>query len=325
MSDAARSAGGVSLTLADVREAHARIRPYIHRTPVMTSATLDELAGGQLYFKCENFQKIGAFKARGAHNAVFALTPQEAAHGVATHSSGNHGAAVALAARSRGIPAYVVMPSNVAAVKKEAVARYGAQVTFCEPSLAARERTVEQLLAATHAYFVHPYNDLRVMAGQGTSVLELLEEVPDLDVIVCPVGGGGQIAGVAVAAKGVKPGIRVIGAEPAAADDARRSLQSGTRVMANDPQTIADGLRASLGDLSFALIREHVDDIVTVSEAAIVSAMRRVWEVMKIVIEPSSAVPVAALLEGALPAAGRRIGVILSGGNVDTDRLPWLK
>ena len=325
MSDAARSAGGVSLTLADVREAHARIRPYIHRTPVMTSATLDELAGGQLYFKCENFQKIGAFKARGAHNAVFALTPQEAAHGVATHSSGNHGAAVALAARSRGIPAYVVMPSNVAAVKKEAVARYGAQVTFCEPSLAARERTVEQLLAATHAYFVHPYNDLRVMAGQGTSALELLEEIPDLDVIVCPVGGGGQIAGVAVAAKGVKPGIRVIGAEPAAADDARRSLQSGTRVMANDPQTIADGLRASLGDLSFALIREHVDDIVTVSEAAIVSAMRRVWEVMKIVIEPSSAVPVAALLEGALPAAGRRIGVILSGGNVDTDRLPWLK
>ena len=325
MSDAARSAGGVSLTLADVREAHARIRPYIHRTPVMTSATLDELAGGQLYFKCENFQKIGAFKARGAHNAVFALTPQEAAHGVATHSSGNHGAAVALAARSRGIPAYVVMPSNVAAVKKEAVARYGAQVTFCEPSLAARERTVEELLAATHAYFVHPYNDLRVMAGQGTSALELLEEIPDLDVIVCPVGGGGQIAGVAVAAKGVKPGIRVIGAEPAAADDARRSLQSGTRVMANDPQTIADGLRASLGELSFALIRAHVDDIVTVSEEAIVNAMRRVWEVMKIVIEPSAAVPVAALLEGALPAAGRRVGVILSGGNVDTDRLPWMK
>lgn len=313
-----------NLTLRDIREAHERIRPFIRRTPVMTSSSLDELAGARLYFKCENFQRTGAFKARGAHNAVFSLTGEEAARGVVTHSSGNHGAAVALAARSRGIPAFVVMPTSAAEVKKSAVARYGGRVTLCEPTQESRESTARRIAAETGAHFVHPYNDLSVIAGQGTSALELLEEVPELDVIVCPVGGSGQLSGVAVAAKALRPGIRVVGAEPAAADDAQRSLRAGRLISGGNPQTIADGLRSSLGELSFALIQAHVDDIVTAGEDAIVRAMRLVWEIMKIVIEPSAAVPVAALLDRAPPAAGRRVGVILSGGNVDMDRLPWL-
>jgi threonine dehydratase len=312
------------LTLAHIREAHARIRPFVHRTPVMTSASLDALLEARLFFKCENFQKVGAFKARGAHNAILLLTEDEARCGVVTHSSGNHGAAVALAARTRGIPAYVVMPSTSAEVKKQSVARYGAQVILCEPTLAARESTAARIMAESGARFVHPYNDLRVMAGQGTMALELLEDVPDLDVLLCPVGGGGQLSGVAVAAKGVRPSVRVIGAEPAAADDASRSFRGGVLLPAGDPQTIADGLRSSLGDLSFALIRRHVDDIVTASEEGIVRAMRLVWEVMKIIIEPSAAVPVAALLERSVSLTGQRVGIILSGGNVDMDRLPWL-
>ncbi len=313
------------LTLRDIQEARERIRPYVHRTPVMTSASLDALTGAQIHFKCENFQKVGAFKARGAHNAVFSLSDAQASRGVVTHSSGNHGAAVALAARNRGIPAYVVMPSNAAEAKKSAVARYGGRVTLCEPTQESRESTARRLTAETGAHFVHPYNDLRVMAGQGTSALELLEDVPDLDLIVCPVGGGGQLSGVAVAAKGLRRAIRVIGAEPAAADDAQRSLRAGRLISAGNPLTIADGLRSSLGELSFALIQAHVDDIVTAGEESIVRAMRLVWEVMKIVIEPSSAVPVAVLLDRGLPAAGLRVGVILSGGNVDMDRLPWLE
>ncbi len=313
-----------NLTLRDVQEAHERIRPFVHRTPVLTSASLDALVGAQIHFKCENFQKVGAFKARGAHNAVLSLSDEQARHGVVTHSSGNHGAAVALAARNRGIPAYVVMPSSAAEAKKSAVARYGAHVTLCEPTQESRESTAKRLTEETGAHFVHPYNDLRVIAGQGTSVLELLEDVPNLDVIVCPVGGGGQLSGIAVAAKGLRDGIRVVGAEPAAADDALRSLRAGRLVSAGNPHTIADGLRSSLGDLSFALIQSHVDDIVTASEESIIRAMRLVWEILKIVIEPSSAVPVAVLLDRALPVAGRRVGVILSGGNVDMDRLPWL-
>ncbi len=313
------------LTLRDIQEARERIRPYVHRTPVMTSASLDALTGAQIHFKCENFQKVGAFKARGAHNAVFSLSDAQASRGVVTHSSGNHGAAVALAARNRGIPAYVVMPSTAAEAKKSAVARYGGRVTLCEPTQESRESTARRLTAETGAHFVHPYNDLRVMAGQGTSALELLEDVPDLDLIVCPVGGGGQLSGVAVAAKGLRRGIRVVGAEPAAADDAQRSLRAGRLISAGNPLTIADGLRSSLGELSFALIQAHVDDIVTAGEESIVRAMRLVWEVMKIVIEPSSAVPVAVLLDRGLPAAGLRVGVILSGGNVDMDRLPWLE
>jgi threonine dehydratase len=312
-----------SLTLAHIREAHARIRPFIHRTPVMRSASIDELAGARLYFKCENFQRIGAFKARGAHNAVFSLTDAEAARGVVTHSSGNHGAAVALAARNRGIPAYVVIPRTGAEVKKAAVARLGATITLCEPTLEARESAARRIVAETGAVFIHPYDDLRVIAGQGTSALELLEEVPELDAIVCPVGGGGQLAGIAVAAKGLRPGIRVIGAEPAQADDASRSLRAGRIIAAGNPQTIADGLRSSLGELGFALIRVLVEDIRTASEQAIVEAMRLVWERLKIVIEPSSAVPVAVLTDPASPVRGLDVGVILSGGNVDLDRLPF--
>jgi threonine dehydratase len=242
---------------------------------------------------------------------------------VVTHSSGNHGAALALAARNRGIPAFVVMPSTGAEVKRRAVERYGARVTPCEPTLESRESTARRITAETGAHFVHPYNDLKVIAGQGTSALELLEEVPELDVILCPVGGGGQLAGVAVAAKGLSPRIRVMGAEPAAADDASRSFRAGRIIPAHNPQTIADGLRSSLGELTFALIRAHADDIAIASEAAIVSAMRLTWEIMKIVIEPSAAVPVAVLLDRALPVTGQRVGVILSGGNVDLDRLPF--
>lgn len=313
-----------ALTLQDVREAHERIRGFIHRTPVMTSASVDALAGARLFFKCENFQRIGAFKARGAHNAVLSLGEAEAHRGVVTHSSGNHGAAVALAARNRGIPAYVVIPSSAAEVKKASVARLGGVVTLCEPTLEAREAGARRIVAETGAAFIHPYDDLRVIAGQGTSALELLEEVPDLDAIVCPVGGGGQLAGIAVAAKGLEPAMRVVGAEPAQANDARRSLEAGRILPAGNPQTIADGLRSSLGERSFALIRSHVDDILTASEEAIIAAMRLVFERLKIVIEPSAAVPVAVLLDPARPLAGRRVGVILSGGNVDLDRLPWL-
>ncbi|HUN26628.1 MAG TPA: pyridoxal-phosphate dependent enzyme [Steroidobacteraceae bacterium] len=313
------------LTLAEIKEAAARIRPFVHRTPVLTSETLDARVGARLYFKCENFQRVGAFKARGAHNAVFSLSEAEARHGVVTHSSGNHGAAVALAARNRGIPAFVVMPASAPRVKQEAVARYGARVTLCEPTLAAREHTGQRIVEETGAHFVHPYNDLRVIAGQGTTALELLDQVPDLDLIVCPVGGGGQLSGVAVAAKSLSPRLRIVGAEPAAADDARRSLAAGVVIAAGDPQTICDGLRSSLGELSFALIRAWVDEIVTASEPAIIEAMRLVWEIMKIVIEPSSAVPVATLLERSLALSGERVGVILSGGNVDLDRLPWAR
>ncbi len=311
------------LTLADIREAHERIRPYVHRTPVMASSALDALAGARIHFKCENFQRAGAFKARGAHNAVLSLTEAQAGRGVVTHSSGNHGAAVALAARNRGIPAFVVMPSTAAEVKKSAVARYGGRVTLCEPTQESRESTARRITEETGAHFVHPYDDLSVIAGQGTSALELLDEVPDLEVIICPVGGGGHLSGVAVAAKSVSRALRVVGAEPAAADDALRSFNAGRLISGGNPRTIADGLRSSLSERTFALIQAHVDEIVTVGEDAIVRAMRLVWEIMKIIIEPSAAVPVAALLERALEGRGRRIGVILSGGNVDMDRLPW--
>ncbi len=311
------------LTLELVLQAHQRIRDRINRTPVMTSHTLDELAGASLFFKCENFQKGGAFKARGATNAVFSLSPAQARNGVATHSSGNHGAALARAARLREIPAFVVMPANAARVKRESVERYGGRVVPCEPTLQAREQTLERVIADTGACLIHPYNDLRVMAGQGTTAIELIETVPDLDVIVCPVGGGGLLSGVAVAAKARNPAIRVVGAEPAGADDAARSLKAGRIVPSIDPRTMADGLRTSLGEKTFAEIQRHVDDIVTVSEQSIVDAMRRIWEVMKIVIEPSSAVAYAALAEAKVDAAGKKLGLILTGGNIDLDHLPW--
>lgn len=312
-----------SLTIEHIRRAHERIRDKITRTPVLTNEVLDEEAGGALFFKCENLQKIGAFKARGATNAVFMLSEATAQRGVVTHSSGNHAAAVARAAKLRGIPAYVVMPTNVPEAKQASVRRLGARIAFCEPTISAREAAAAKLMAETGAELIHPYNDLRVMAGQGTVALELLEDAPDLDVVLCPVGGGGLLSGTAVAAKALNPAVRVVGVEPAGADDARRSFVARRLVTDGMPHTIADGLRGRLGDLTFSEIQAHVDDIVTVSEAAIVQAMRRLWETLKIVVEPSAAVPYAAILERRLDVAGRRVGIILTGGNLDLDSLPW--
>ena len=311
------------LTWQLIEEARERITGKVSVTPVLTSNTLDALAGARLHFKCENLQKGGAFKARGATNAVFSLSEIQARRGVATHSSGNHGAALARAAALRGIRAYIVMPDNTSQVKRAAVSRYGAEITWCAPPLAARESTVRQVLAATGATLIHPYDDLLVMAGQGTVALELLNAVPTLDVILCPIGGGGLLSGIAFAAKTIKPGIRVIGVEPAGADDAARSLRAGHIVPVEHPDTIADGLRATVGERPFAEIRRIVDEIITVPDAAIVRAMRQIWEVLKIVVEPSGAVPYAALLGAPEALRARRIGLILSGGNVDLDHLPW--
>ena len=313
----------IGVDFAAVRAAQARIRPYVRRTPVLVSPALDSATGATLFFKCENLQQIGAFKARGACNAVFSLSEAESRRGVVTHSSGNHGAAVAWAARQRGIRAWVVMPENAAQVKKDAVAGLGATIRFCAPTLAARDETCAEVQAATDALLVHPYDDWRVIAGQGTAALELLEQVPDLDAIVTPVGGGGLLSGTAIAARGLKPSIAVYGAEPAGADDAWRSLQQGRIVPQTDPRTIADGLRSSLGAKTFAVLATAVDAIGTTSEEAIVGAMRAAWEKLKLVIEPSAAVPLAALIERKLPVEGRRVGIVLSGGNVDLDRLPW--
>lgn len=312
-----------ALTMRAIREAHARIRDKIHRTPVMTSEVLDEMAGNRLYFKCENLQKVGAFKARGATNAVFLLSDAEASKGVVTHSSGNHAAALARAARLRGIPAFIVMPSNSPQAKQAAVRRYGGEVLLCEPTLAARESTARQVTERTGAVFIHPYDDLRVMAGQGTTAIELLEDVPDLEVILCPVGGGGQLSGIAVAAKDLKPDIRVVGVEPAGADDAARSLKAGRIIPMLEPRTIADGLKTSLGERPFAEIVRLVDDIVTVREESIVQAMRQIWEVMKLIVESSGAVSYAAVIDGKIGPSGAKIGIILSGGNLDLNRLPW--
>lgn len=308
-----------------IAAARARIAGKVSLTPVLSSSSLNELSGAQLYFKCENFQKCGAFKARGASNAVFALPDAAARRGVVTHSSGNHAAALARAARLRGIPAYIVMPDNTAQVKRAAVARYGAEISYCEPTLAARERAAQALQDSTGAVLVHPYDNLDVMAGQGTAAIELLEAVPELDLILCPVGGGGLLSGTAVAARTLRPAISVVGVEPAGADDAARSLRAGRIVTDGKPNTIADGLRGLLGVQPFAVIRTQVADIVTVSDEAIVAAMRRLWEVLKIVVEPSGAVPYAAVAAGALELRGRRVGLILSGGNLDLDALPWMK
>ena len=309
--------------LSDIRTAADRIRPHIHRTPVLTCDSIDGLLDAEIFFKCENFQKVGAFKFRGACNAVFSLRENEARPGVATHSSGNHAAALALAARKRGIEAFIVMPHNASEVKRAAVATYGGRIVFCEPTLESREGTLDKVIEQTGATFVHPYNDYRVIAGQGTAALELLEEVPGLDVVIAPVGGGGLISGTAIAVSELSPATQIIGAEPEGADDAFRSLQEGKILPSIDPQTIADGLRTSLGDLTFAVIRKLVHQIVTVSESAIVTAMRTVWERMKIIIEPSAAVGLAVLLERKIDLTGNRVGVILSGGNVDLGNLPW--
>ena len=316
----------MSLDLATIRAAHDRIRPFIKRTPVLMSERLDAACGGRLFFKCENFQEAGAFKSRGACNAVFSLSDAEAATGVVTHSSGNHAAALARAAQLRGITAHIIMPAGAPESKVRNVGSYGGWITFCEPNLSAREAACAQVAARTGATIVHPFDDLRVAAGQGTAAVELLEDEPGLDVILCPVGGGGLLCGTAVAAKALRPGIKVIGVEPALADDVAQSFRAKRRISIPTPATIADGLRTNCtGEKNFPIILEHVDDVVTVSEAGIVAAMRAIWETLHIVVEPSAAVPYAAIMEGKLSASGRRIGVILTGGNVDLDKLPWAK
>ena len=315
--------GDAMPSFADVGAAAERIRLFAHRTPVLTCSSLDAMVGASLFFKCENFQKVGAFKFRGACNAVFSLGEEEARRGVATHSSGNHAAALSLAARLRGVPAHVVMPRTSRAVKRAAVAGYGGRIVLCEPTLAAREATLAEVVADTGATVIHPYNDARVIAGQGTAALELLEDVRGLDVVMTPVGGGGLLSGTAISVSSLSPAARVVAAEPEGADDAFRSLQEGRIVPSVNPQTVCDGLLTSLGTLTFAIIREHVAEIVTVSDAAVIKAMRHIWERMKIVIEPSAAVTLGALLEGRLPVSGLRVGIILSGGNVDLSELPW--
>src|SRR6266542_3851697 len=313
----------ITLDLPVILAAHERIRPHIHRTLVLTSSRLDEASDTSLFFKCENFQKIGAFKARGATNAVFSLDDAIARCGVATHSSGNHGAALARAAKLRGIPAHIVMPSNSAKVKIRAVESYGGHIVFCEPTEAAREAACSDVIAKTGATLIHSFENEDVMAGQGTAAMELLEEVPDLDLVVCPVGGGGLLSGTAIAAKSMRPKIEVIAVEPANADDAAQSFRAGRRIVTKKKFTIADGLRTNIGECTFPIIQRYVDDIVTVSEEAIISAMRTIWETMKIIIEPSAAVPYAAIVENKIDVSGKRVGIILTGGNVDLDALPW--
>jgi len=308
---------------SDVAAAHDRIARYIHRTPLYSSESVNAITGGELLFKCENFQKVGAFKFRGACNAVFSLTEEEAARGVATHSSGNHAAALALAARMRGIPAYIVMPRTAPEIKKKAVAGYGGIITFCEPTLQAREETLTGVVAQTGAAIVHPYDNEWVIAGQGTAAKEMIEDAGSFDLILAPVGGGGLLSGTALSAKALSPGSRVIATEPAGADDAFRSFHAGKIIPSNHPVTIADGLLTSLGQRNFAIIMDQVDDIVTVSEEKIIEAMRLVWERMKIIIEPSSAVPLGAILEGKVEVAGLKTGIILSGGNLDLGKLPF--
>jgi threonine dehydratase len=316
----------MTLDLATIRAAHERIRPFIKRTPVLTSERLDAACGGSLFFKCENFQEAGAFKSRGACNAVFSLTDAEAATGVVTHSSGNHAAALARAAQLRGITAHIIMPAGAPETKVRNVGSYGGWITFCEPNLAARETACAQVAARTGATIVHPFDDLRVAAGQGTAAVELLEDEPELDVILCPVGGGGLLCGTAVAAKALRSGVRIIGVEPALADDVAQSFRARRRISIPTPATIADGLRTNCtGEKNFPIILEYVDEVVTVSEAGIVAAMRALWETLHIVVEPSAAVPYAAIMEDKLTAKGRRVGVILTGGNVDLDKLPWAK
>jgi len=314
----------MGVDLAAVRIAHERIRPFVKRTPVLTSERLDEASGAKLFFKCENFQEIGAFKARGATNAVFALGEEAARRGVATHSSGNHGTALARAAKLRGIPAHIVMPANSAKVKVRAVESYGAEIVFCEPTELAREATCAEVIEKTGATLIHSFENEDVIAGQGTAAIELLEEV-DVDLVMCPVGGGGLLCGTAVVAKSMRPNLKVVAAEPANADDAAQSFRAGERIVTEKKFTIADGLRTNVGERNFPIIQRYVDDIVTVSEEAIISAMRTIWETMKIIVEPSAAVTYAAIFEHKIDIIGKRIGIILTGGNVDLDTLPWMK
>ena len=305
------------LSANDVFEARERIAPFIHRTPVLTSSTLNGKANASVFLKCESFQRTGSFKFRGASNAVASLDASERQRGVYAHSSGNHAQALALAARLHGIPAHIVMPENSNPIKVEATRGYGARVTFCAPTHESRWETADKVGQETGATFIHPHADERVIAGQGTTVCELIEQVGELDLILAPLGGGGLLSGTLLAAKHLLPSVQIIGCEPAGADDAARGIKAGARITDFTPVTIADGLRTPLGDNTFRIIHEAVDDIVLVTEVEIVKAMRFVWERMKIIIEPSSAVAIAPLLNGTVDARGKRVGVIISGGNVD--------
>ena len=313
----------MSPTLSDIHAAAARLVGTAHRTPVLTSTSLDALAGATLFFKCENFQKGGAYKFRGALNAVRQLTDEQAARGVVTHSSGNHATCLALAARLRGIPAYIVVPNKSPLIKQRAIVAYGGQLTLCEPNLTARQAEADRIQRETGATFIHPYDNPAVIAGQATVALELLDQAPHLDALVAPVSGGGLLSGLCLAAQALAPGVEVWGAEPALADDAFRSLREGKLLPNTDTTTIADGLRASLSERTFGIIRQHVRGIVTVTEAQISSAMRLVWERMKLVVEPSGVVPLAAVLAAPEKFRGKRVGIVFTGGNVDLDRLPW--
>jgi len=313
--------------------AHVRIAPRIHRTPVLTSSSLDAIAGARLFFKCDNFQKTGSFKIRGACNAILSLTNEQAARGIVTQSSGNHGAAVACAAAWRGVPAYIVMPKNAPKVKIQAIEAYGGKITFCEPKVSSRKETCDRVQAETGAYLVHPYDDDRIITGQATAAKEFLEEINDLDAILAPVSGGGLLSGTCLSAKAIRSDIRIIGCEPARADDAYRSLTTGILQSIDSSDTIADGLRASLAARTFAILRKYVEQILLVTEEEIISTARLVWERMKIIIEPSSAVALAPLLKSGVVDSLRlprridgtkpKLGVIFSGGNVDLSSLPW--
>lgn len=312
-------------TLADMLVAHERIKPYIHRTPVLTSQFINDLCGAELFFKCENLQKAGAFKARGASNAVFGLSEEQAARGVATHSSGNHGTCLAYAAGRRGIPCTVVMPHTAPQAKKDAVRGYGGRIVECEPSTTSREAVFAEVVAETGAEFVHPYNDPRVIAGQGSCSKELIEQVADLDAVIAPIGGGGMVSGTCLTLSGLAPNVEIYAAEPEQADDAYRSFKAGHIIADDAPVTVADGLKVPLKDLTWHFVKNHVTDILTASEDEIVDAMKLIWKRMKIVMEPSSAVPLATILKNKHIFAGKRVGVIITGGNVDLDLLPWQK
>lgn len=311
-------------TFDDVLVAHERIKPYIHRTPVLTSSFLNQLTGAELFFKCENFQKAGAFKVRGACNAVFGLSEEKLSRGVATHSSGNHALSLSYAAGRRGIPVSVVMPRTAPQAKKDAVIGYGGTIIECEPSTSSREATFAEVVAETGADFVHPYNDPRVIAGQGTCSLEMNEQVENLDAVVAPIGGGGMISGTCLTLSNISPQIEIVAAEPVNADDAARSFRAGHIIADDAPETVADGLKVPLKELTWHFVSNHVTDILTASEEEIVDAMKLTWERMKIVMEPSSAVPLATIIKNKERFAGKRVGVIVTGGNVDLDKLPWL-
>lgn len=314
----------MALTLQDFKAAHERIKPYIHKTPVLSSQQLNTLTGCEVYFKCENLQKVGAFKARGGFNALLSLSENERKKGVTAHSSGNHAQAVALAAKTLGVKAYIVMPSTAPKVKKDAVLGYGAEVIECEPTLEARESTVDQIVKDKGAILIHPFNDYNIIAGQGTAAIELLESQPDLDYIFTPIGGGGLVSGSALVAKYLSPKTKVIGSEPEEADDAFRSFKAG-KILPHEtpPKTIADGLLTTLGEKTFEIIKQEVEDVLVVNEREIVAAMQLMWERMKIVTEPSGAVPFAALIRNKERYHGKRIGIIISGGNVDLGKLPF--